>query len=239
MKRLIVIAPLLVFAAMVGVFLDSLLSERSVGEVRSTFIGKPAPALDLPILELPALDVAALDVSAADADPLGGTQADAPNASRSSAAEAARVRLPEGQVVVVNFFASWCVPCRAEHASLMRLQREIDGALIIGVAYKDTSENALRFLSELGDPFDVRASDLNGRAGIDWGVTGVPETYIVSKDGTVTYRHFGPIVGDNLEMKIYPQLARLGVAVPAKGAADNVRGEAGLLGQADVSGQGF
>ncbi|MFC4346439.1 DsbE family thiol:disulfide interchange protein [Kordiimonas lipolytica] len=113
--------------------------------------------------------------------------------------------LKTGQPVFVNFFASWCVPCRAEHESLMALARE-HGARVIGIAYKDTPDRALAFLDELGDPFTKTGADLDGRVAIDWGVTGVPETFLVDGSGTVVYRHWGPIVGDGLEAKVLPAL---------------------------------
>jgi len=113
--------------------------------------------------------------------------------------------LKTGKPVLVNFFASWCVPCRAEHESLMKLARE-HGVAIIGIAYKDTPDRALAFLDELGNPFTRMGADLDGRVAIDWGVTGVPETFLVNGDGTIVYRHWGPIVGDGIEAKVLPAL---------------------------------
>ncbi|NVJ70586.1 MAG: DsbE family thiol:disulfide interchange protein [Alphaproteobacteria bacterium] len=116
--------------------------------------------------------------------------------------------LKTGEPVFVNFFASWCVPCRAEHESLMTLART-HGAKVIGIAYKDTPAKALGFLDELGNPFVKTGADSNGRVAIDWGVTGVPETFLVSGNGTIVYRHWGPIVGDGLEAKVLPALEAL------------------------------
>jgi len=113
--------------------------------------------------------------------------------------------LKTGEPVLVNFFASWCVPCRAEHDSLMALAGD-HGVKIIGVAYKNEPARALAFLDELGNPFARTASDLNGRLAIDFGVTGVPETFIIDGSGVITYRHWGPIVGDSLEAKLLPAL---------------------------------
>ncbi|WP_417459552.1 DsbE family thiol:disulfide interchange protein [Kordiimonas sp.] len=107
--------------------------------------------------------------------------------------------------VLVNFFASWCVPCRAEHENLMKLAQE-HGVTIVGVAYKDRHADALEFLDELGNPFSRTALDRNGRLAIDFGVTGVPETFVVDADGIITYRHWGPVVGDGLEKAILPAL---------------------------------
>ncbi|WP_417449484.1 DsbE family thiol:disulfide interchange protein [Kordiimonas sp.] len=111
--------------------------------------------------------------------------------------------LKSGQPVLVNFFASWCVPCRAEHENLMKLAGE-HGATIIGVAYKDDPAKARAFLEELGNPYSRAAVDRDGRLAIDFGVTGVPETFVISGDGMISYRHWGPIVGDGLETKLLP-----------------------------------
>lgn len=108
-------------------------------------------------------------------------------------------------VVLVNFFASWCGPCRAEHGQLKAISDE--GYPIIGVNYKDQEQNATAFLNELGNPFiGVRVDD-TGRNAIDWGVSGVPETFFVNQDGKVIKRHFGPITDDHLQNEILPFLA--------------------------------
>lgn len=93
--------------------------------------------------------------------------------------------------VLVNFFASWCAPCEIEHPVLMKLKAE--GAPIVGVAYKDAPENSQAFLTRLGDPFRERLVDRDGRAGLEFGVTGVPETYLVGSDGTILAKHSGPL----------------------------------------------
>lgn len=96
-----------------------------------------------------------------------------------------------GEPVLVNFFASWCAPCEVEHPELMTLQAR--GVRIVGVAYKDAPENTRAFLLRLGDPFAARLVDRDGRAGVEFGVTGVPETYAVAADGTVLAKHTGPL----------------------------------------------
>lgn len=116
--------------------------------------------------------------------------------------------LQTGKPVLVNFFASWCVPCRAEHENLMRLAGEHRVA-VIGIAYKNEKDQAIGFLNELGNPFAKTGLDLDGRVGIDWGVSGVPETFLVDGDGIVRYRHWGPIVGDSLEERLLPELEAL------------------------------
>ncbi|WP_308910904.1 DsbE family thiol:disulfide interchange protein [Pseudokordiimonas caeni] len=111
--------------------------------------------------------------------------------------------LRRGVPVIVNFFASWCVPCRAEHESLMALAGE-HKVQIIGIAYKDKPAAARAFLEELGNPYDKVVLDESGRAGIEWGVSGVPETFVIDGDGMVRYRHWGPVVGDALETRLLP-----------------------------------
>ena len=97
----------------------------------------------------------------------------------------------KGKVQLVNIFASWCGPCRVEHPYLMRMAR--DGVVVQGFNYKDTPEDAARFLTELGDPYERIGADRNGRAGIEWGVYGVPETFVIDADGKIRHKHVGPI----------------------------------------------
>ncbi|MBL4789152.1 MAG: DsbE family thiol:disulfide interchange protein [Kordiimonadaceae bacterium] len=110
--------------------------------------------------------------------------------------QATEAILKTGKPVLVNFFASWCAPCRAEHESLMTLAFD-KGIPIIGIAYKDDPAKSQRFLDSLGNPFSQVVVDRAGRAGIDWGVTGVPETFLIDGAGIVRYRHWGPIVGED------------------------------------------
>ena len=99
-----------------------------------------------------------------------------------------------GDLAVVNVFASWCVPCRAEHATLTRIA-EAEGLTLMGLNYKDEPEAAAAWLGELGNPYAAIGSDVSGRAGIEWGITGVPETFI-TRGGEVLFRYRGPIVGE-------------------------------------------
>src|SRR5471030_916072 len=113
-----------------------------------------------------------------------------------------------GRVTLVNFFASWCAPCRVEHPLLMRLAGEGRVALY-GIDYKDKPEKASRLLAELGDPYRRIGVDGVGRTAIDFGVYGVPETYVIDKEGRVRYRQVGPITQDDYDGKILPLLKRL------------------------------
>lgn len=112
--------------------------------------------------------------------------------------------LTEPGVKLVNFWASWCAPCRVEHPVLQDLAA--DGVPIIGVNYKDDPEKALGFLDELGDPFVSIGADPEGRTGLDWGLYGVPETFVIDGDGTVLLRHPGPITRDVLDRRILPAI---------------------------------
>ncbi len=113
--------------------------------------------------------------------------------------------LREPGVKLVNFWASWCAPCRAEHPVLKALAAE--GVTILGVNYKDRPEAALQFLEELGNPYAAIGADDSGRMGLDWGLYGVPETFVIDGTGKVILRHAGPITAGILEERIRPALA--------------------------------
>ena len=113
-----------------------------------------------------------------------------------------------GEVSLVNVFASWCVACRDEH--LLLLQLKADNVVPVhGIDYKDPPDDAARWLNTFGDPYTRTGSDRNGRVSIDWGVYGVPETFIIGKDGRIAYKHIGALTQDALDRTILPLIRRL------------------------------
>ena len=112
--------------------------------------------------------------------------------------------LAGGEVTLVNFWASWCPPCRAEHPRLLTMAGE--GLRIVGVNFKDSEAQARRYLLEDGNPFLAVAFDPAGRTAIEWGVTGPPETFILDGDGTVLFKFVGPLVGTDYELRFLPAL---------------------------------
>lgn len=112
-----------------------------------------------------------------------------------------------GKVTLVNVWASWCAPCRVEHPVLMQLAK--DGRVeIAGLNYKDKPENARRFLNELGNPYSMIGTDDAGRVAIEWGVYGVPETFLVGKDGRIAYKHVGPFTPEIMTRQILPEIEK-------------------------------
>ena len=170
-SRLLFLLPVLVFGALALLFLVRL-SSGDPSKVPSALIGHPAPAFSLP----------ALDGLHADGQPV-------PGLSREDL---------KGKVTVVNVWASWCVPCRQEHPLLLELAKD-PTIRLVGINYKDNPENARRFLGTLGNPFAAVGVDQNGRAAIDWGVYGVPETFVVGPDATIRYKQIGPLTPEGLQ----------------------------------------
>ena len=179
-RRAIVLAPLVVFLGLVLLFLVRL-NSGDPSRIPSALIGHPAPQVDMP-------PVAGLD---RDGKPTPGIDA----AAFKSA------------VTLVNVWASWCVPCHDEAPLLMRLAQ--DGRLrVVGINYKDEPENARRFLGRYGNPFAAAGADPNGRASIEWGVYGVPETFVIGRDARIAYKLVGPITPENLEEVIKPAIEK-------------------------------
>ncbi|HTV37553.1 MAG TPA: DsbE family thiol:disulfide interchange protein [Xanthobacteraceae bacterium] len=177
-RRILVLAPLAVFLGLVVLFLVGLYSgDPSI--LPSALIGHEAPQTNLP-------PIAGLD---RDGAPVPGLDpADF-----------------KGAVTIVNVWASWCVPCHDEAPMLMQVAKD-SRVRLVGINYKDDADNARRFLGRYGNPFAAAGADANGHAGIEWGVYGVPETFVVGRDGRIAYKLVGPITPDNYLALLKPQI---------------------------------
>ena len=113
-----------------------------------------------------------------------------------------------GQVWVLNVWASWCVSCRAEHEVITALAGR-NLVTVVGLNYKDEPADATRWLQQFGNPYATSVIDRDGRVGIDWGVYGVPETFVIGADGLIKFKHIGPVTHESLEQKIMPGLREL------------------------------
>ena len=185
----LLLMPLTAFGALAVLFAVSL-QRVDPNRLPSMLIGKPAPAFTLPA-------VAGLTVAR------GAETSGVPGLSHTD--------LVRGKVSIVNVWASWCTPCIAEHPYLTELART-SGAPLYGINYKDKPENARRFLGSHGNPFQSIGADASGRTAIDWGVTGVPETFIVDGRGVIAYKHTGPITPDAIERDLLPAIHKAGAA---------------------------
>ncbi len=181
-RRLGLVAlPLIIFGAMAIVFLFALKS-GDPSKLPSALIGKRAPEITVPAL--PELT-------------------DGPRTVPGFAS----VDLAKGQVSVVNFWASWCAPCVAEHPLLIAL-KERTGVALYGVNYKDQAVAARRFLGRYGNPYAAVGVDVHGRTAIEWGVYGMPETFVLNGRGEIVYKHVGPITPESLEAKVIPAIKK-------------------------------
>jgi len=169
----LMMAPLLIFAALAIMFYIGNFSDNG-GNLRSTFIGKPAPIVT--------------------EDALG----DYPNVTAET--------LKGHKVTMVNFWASWCPPCRAEHPKLLELAAQ--GIHIVGINFNDRSVDALKYLGKDGNPFAAIAFDPTGRTSFDWGVSAPPETFLLDENGTVLFKFIGPLIGDDYDQRFAPELAK-------------------------------
>ena len=164
-RSLLFLLPLAAFVALAAVFLIRLEAGGDPEAIPSALIGKPAPQFDLPSL-----------------DGMQGPSGPLPGLKTADFA---------GKVTVLNIFASWCAPCEVEAPVLMDLKSK--GVKLVGVAYKDAPDNTKAFLGRVGDPYVKRLTDRDGRAGIELGVTGVPETYLVDGDGMILAKYPAPL----------------------------------------------
>lgn len=188
-RWIVAVLPLVLFLALAAIFMRQLLAGGDTSQIPSALIGKPVPQFSLAPLE---------GLSNPAGEPVPGL-------------DGARFK---GRVTIVNVWASWCAPCRIEHPLLMELARR-DDATLVGINYKDQGPNALRFLGQLGNPFAEVGVDPRGVTAIDWGVYGVPETFIVAADGTIAYKHVGPLSEESLARKFLPELEKA-IARPAR-----------------------
>jgi cytochrome c biogenesis protein CcmG, thiol:disulfide interchange protein DsbE len=179
-RRLLVLLPLVLFLGLAALFFFRL-GAGDPSRLPSVLIGREAPPTELP-------PVVGLERNGA---PVPGiVPADF-----------------KGAVTVLNVWASWCVPCRDEAALLMGLAGD-KRIRLVGINYKDQADNARRFLGRFGNPFVASGADANGRAAIEWGVYGVPETFIVGRDGKIAYKLVGPLTPENLERVVKPEIEK-------------------------------
>jgi cytochrome c biogenesis protein CcmG/thiol:disulfide interchange protein DsbE len=179
--RLTLLVPLVLFLGVAALFFVRLMNGGDPSLLPSALIGHPAPQTDLPPVE-------------------GLTRDSQPVPGLSSADF-------KGGVIVLNVWASWCVPCRDEAPLLMRIAQD-KRIRVVGMNQKDRPENARRFLGRYGNPYVASGADISGRAAIEWGVYGVPETFIVGRDGRIAYKVVGPITAQNLEQVIKPEIEK-------------------------------
>ena len=179
-RNVFILLPLIAFSALAALFLYRLgTGDPSV--LPSALIGHPAPVTDLP--PLPGVE--------RNGKPIPGVS----NATF------------QGAVTLVNVWASWCVPCRDEVPFLEQLSKD-KRIQLVGINYKDSPEDARRFLNRFGNPFVANGRDSSGRTSIDWGVYGVPETYLIGRDGRIAYKLVGPVTADNLVRTLEPEITK-------------------------------
>jgi cytochrome c biogenesis protein CcmG/thiol:disulfide interchange protein DsbE len=178
--RMLVLIPLLAFLALAALFVLRL-GTGDPSRIPSALIGHAVPRTELP--------------------PLPGLERDGKAVPGLDSADFL------GQVTVLNVWASWCVPCREEAALLMTLAAD-SRLRVVGMNYKDQPDNARRFLGRYGNPFAANGVDGNGRAAIEWGVYGVPETFVIDREGRITYKLIGPLTPDNLETAVKPVIEK-------------------------------
>lgn len=179
--RLGVVTPLIIFAAITVLFFVALFS-GDPSKLPSALIGKPVPEFALPPVE-----------------GLKGGAGQVPGFSNQD--------LAQGKVSLVNVWASWCGPCHVEHPFLTQLAERGDLAMY-GLNYKDNASAARRFLGRYGNPYRAVGQDDNGRVAINWGVYGVPETFIVDGSGRIVFKHVGPLDADVIERRLLPAVAK-------------------------------
>lgn len=182
-RNVFVLLPLLLFGGLAAVFLYQLVAGHDPQQIPSVLIGKTAPETTLPPLE---------GVTGRDGQAMPGLDLSG---------------FGDGRPVLVNVFASWCGPCREEHPLLMALSED-PRLRIVAINYKDKPENARRFLATLGNPYAAIGVDQTGTATIDWGVYGVPESFLVAPDGEILFKQTGPFTPEAVAEGLMPALER-------------------------------
>jgi len=185
-RRTVVLLPLLAFLALSALFMYRL-GAGDPSRLPSALIGQPAPQTDLP--------------------PVAGLERDGKPAPGLDSATF------KGHVTVLNVWASWCIPCHDEAPLLVQLAAD-PRIQMAGINYKDQPDNARRFLGRHGNPFVANGADVNGRAAIEWGVYGVPETFVIGRDSRIVYKLIGPITPENLEKALKPAIEKALAAPP-------------------------
>jgi cytochrome c biogenesis protein CcmG/thiol:disulfide interchange protein DsbE len=188
-RRLLVSVPLLAFLGLAALFMFRL-GAGDPSRIPSALIGHPAPSIRLP--GLPGIERDGKEVPGVDSAEF------------------------KGQVTLLNVWASWCIPCRDEAPLLMQLAAD-QRIRVAGINYKDQPENARRFLGRYGNPFTANGVDSNGRAAIEWGVYGVPETFVLDRAGRISYKLIGPITPESLEQALRPAIESALAAAEPKG----------------------
>lgn len=192
-RNWLVALPLVLFGGLAAIFLYQLVSGHDPQQIPSVLIGKTAPQTVLPALE---------GVSGPDGGPMPALDL---------------TGFGDGRPVLVNVFASWCGPCRDEHPLLMDLAQD-ERFKLVAINYKDKPENARKFLESLGNPYAAIGVDQKGSATIDWGVYGVPESFLVAPDGEIVFKQTGPFTPEAVKTGLLPAVERV-LAGPSKGTA--------------------
>ena len=211
MRSLRYIVPVLLFLVVAGFLLLGL--SRNPAEIPSPLIGKPAPAWSLPKLATGSAGTAGATGTASAAGAAGA--ADASAAPDVGSLDGASLK---GEPYLLNVWASWCAPCLQEHPVLVDLARR-KVIRIVGVNYKDRPEDARAWLARHGNPFAAIVADRDGRTAIDFGVYGVPETFLVDAQGVIRFKHIGALTVEAVQGRLLPAIASLGSAPDAAPAS--------------------
>ena len=183
-RRIFIIFLPLIFIIAIGVLFAMRLGDGKSEALPSALIGKAAPQMSLPPLE-GMKDAQGVDIKGFNTEQL------------------------YGNISLVNIFASWCGPCRTEHPLLIQIAEQHENLQMIGINMRDKADNAHQFLNELGNPYDIIGIDVKGRAVVEWGGYGVPETFLVDQEGIIRFKHVGPLNHDIIQNQLTPLVQSL------------------------------